>query len=338
MRINSGVAAFGVFAVAAAGIAFSSTVLRGGNEPAKDTPARMTCLLDKPGAEPAEVWIDGGAFAMGMNNGYPEEGPETQVSVDGFWIDAHEVTNAQFAAFVEATGYQTIAERVIDGVTGSAVFVPPRPDAPMSAINWWKFVDGASWRQPEGPGSSIAGKDHQPVVHIAYEDAQAYAAWADRRLPTEEEWEYAARGGLDRATYEWGEEKPDDGAPKANTWQGMFPIVNSEKDGFAGLAPVGCYQPNGFNLYDMTGNVWEWTSTAYYPQHSERANERQDGAGHDPRQPGVPVNVLKGGSFLCAENYCVRYRPAARHPQELNLGTSHIGFRTVRSDRTSDRD
>ena len=167
---------------------------------------------------------------MGTDTGYPEEGPETNVTVHGFWIDTHEVTNAQFSAFVDATGYVTMAERTIDGVKASAVFVPPTVDPPMSAVSWWKFVEGASWRHPEGPGSSITGKENLPVVHIALEDAQAYAAWAGRRLPTEEEWEFAARGGLAGATYEWGEEKPDDGAPKANTWQGMFPIINSKKE------------------------------------------------------------------------------------------------------------
>ncbi len=281
--------------------------------------------------EPAEAWIEGGPFIMGTNASYPEEGPETRRSVHGFWMDEHEVTNAQFSAFVEATGYVTVAERGVDDMIGSAVFIPPSAGAPISAMNWWKFIDGASWRHPEEPQSSIAGKEHHPVIHIALEDAQAYAKWAGRRLPTEEEWEYAARGGLERATYEWGEEKPADGAPKANTWQGLFPAINTEKDGFEGLAPVGCYEPNAFGLFDMTGNVWEWTSTAYYPQHGLDANPKSGDIGRGPRQPSIPVSVVKGGSFLCAENYCARYRPAARHPQERNLGTSHIGFRTVRN-------
>lgn len=267
---------------------------------------------------------------MGTNAGYPNEGPATERIVAAFWIDRHEVTNAQFAEFVAATGYVTVAEREIDGRRGSAVFTPPEANMPLSAASWWKFVDGASWRRPDGPDSSIDGKDEYPAVHIAYEDADAYAKWAGRRLPTEEEWEYAARGALTGATYEWGEETPDAGAPKANTWQGVFPVINTSKDGFAGLAPVGCFEPNSNGLFDMTGNVWEWTSTSYFAQHSN--NENLADQGYDPRQPGVSVNVLKGGSYLCAANYCARYRPAARHPQDLTLGTSHIGFRTVRSE------
>jgi len=281
---------------------------------------------------PLDIWIDGSDFQMGTNTGYADEGPQTSTSVDGFWIDAHEVTNAQFSKFVEDTGYVTLAERGVDGMIGSAVFVVPDGKAThLTALQWWRFVEGASWRHPSGPGSSIDDKGNLPVVHIALEDAKAYAKWARRRLPTEAEWEYAARGGLQGATYEWGEEAPEQGKPKANTWQGLFPMINTKTDGFEGLAPVGCYKPNGFGLHDMTGNVWEWTSTAYYPQHVIPDSKPHIVRGNDPRQPGVPVNVVKGGSYLCAENFCVRYRPAARHAQELNLGTSHIGFRTVRS-------
>lgn len=308
-----------------------STTMAQGDETNERPADKRVCFSDQHITKPtehAEVLVKSGSFLMGTNTGYPDEGPQNEREVQDFWIDAHEVTNAQFAAFVEATGYVTVAERNTDGIKGSAVFIPPSADAPMSATSWWKFVEGASWRHPEGPDSSIAGKENHPVVHIALEDANAYAAWTGRRLPTETEWEYAARGGLVGATYEWGEEAPDDGAPKANTWQGIFPIINSKKDGFEGLAPVGCFSPNGYGLFDMTGNVWEWTSSAYYVQHERDGQPAR--RGHDPRQPGVPVNVVKGGSFLCAENFCVRYRPAARHPQEYNLGTSHIGFRTVR--------
>lgn len=320
---------FGALGLAGAGL-FTVKAVGAGTDETPDQTAVAACLThderSRPHA-PSEVWIDGGTFAMGTNKGYPEERPETQRSVDGFWMDAHEVTNAQFAAFVETTGYLTVAERGVSGLKGSAVFVVPDGKAPLSnTLQWWRFVEGASWRAPEGPGSSIEGKGNVPVVHIALEDAQAYAAWAGRRLPSEAEWEYAARSGSSGATYEWGEEPPHEGAPKANTWQGVFPVINTKHDGFEGLAPVGCYDPNGRGLYDMTGNVWEWTNTAYYPSHAVKEN----GAGRDPRQPDIPVNVVKGGSYLCAANYCVRYRPAARHPQELNLGTSHIGFRTVR--------
>ncbi len=326
-----------IFSVIVGGTAISTISARDNDPKVKRHADATVCFSDRLSSvsnEARDVLISGGSFVMGTNTGYTDEGPEQTREIQNLWIDRHEVTNAQFAAFVEATGYVTVAERGVDGVKGSAVFIAPSADTPMSAVSWWKFIEGASWRHPDGPGSSIADKEYYPVIHIALEDAKAYAAWAGRRLPTEEEWEFAARGGLGGATYEWGEEKPDDGAPKANTWQGMFPVINTKKDGFEGLAPTGCFKPNGFGLYDMTGNVWEWTSTAYYAQHASR--EQKPGDGHDPRQPGVPVNVVKGGSYLCAENYCVRYRPAARHPQDHNLGTSHIGFRTVRKSASID--
>jgi len=235
----------------------------------------------------------------------------------GLEVDAHEVTNRQFQAFVEATGYRTRAERGLPEeiyaglpddarVPGSAVFIQPSEEGPLNPARWWSFVHGANWRQPEGPGSSIEGKDDYPVVHIAYEDAQAYAEWAGRRLPSAEEWELAARGGLAGKEYEWGDEEPT--GKEANYWQGIFPVINTRDDGFAGLAPAACFDANGYGLYDMTGNVWEWTATS-------------NSAG---------LGVVKGGSYLCARNYCSNYRPGAVHPQDLTLGTSHIGFRTVR--------
>lgn len=260
---------------------------------------------------------------IGSDEFYSEERPARFVKIEPFWIDATEVTNAQFSAFIDETGYVTIAERPPDPSllpanapeemlkAGSAVFRPPTAQSP----NWWHYEPGANWRQPAGPGSSIEGRDHHPVVQVAYEDANAYARWAERRLPTEAEWEVAARGGLDAATYEWGEEAPDDGETKANTWQGFFPVVDEARDGFNGTAPVGCFPANGYGLHDMTGNVWEWTDTPYQDAKNQFSEN---------------ILTLKGGSWLCAENYCRRYRPSARQGQEIGLPTNHIGFRTVR--------
>jgi len=247
------------------------------------------------------VLVPAGTFAMG-DTLYPEEGPIREVSVRGFWMDRTEVTNADFAAFVKATGYVTAAER--PDQKGAAVFVMPSGSADLSSFtSWWRYVDGANWRQPGGPGTSIEGRENYPVVAVTLEDAQAYAQWKGRRLPTEEEWERAARAGASTP--------PDHEQPSAaNTWQGLVPVVDAAEDGFAGMSPVGCFQPNAYGLFDMVGNVWEMTATIY--------------EGHTPR-----AQVIKGGSFLCAPNYCRRYRPAARQPQEADLGTSHVGFRTV---------
>ncbi|RMF11363.1 MAG: formylglycine-generating enzyme family protein [Alphaproteobacteria bacterium] len=287
----------------------------------------------------AQVDIKGGTYTMGAAGRYPDEGPSVEVRVEDFSIDVHEVTNAQFRRFVEDTGYMTVAEREPDPahypgvppemlVPGSVVFVPPTDGSRgFKPLSWWRFVPGANWRHPRGPGSDIKGKDHLPVVHVAYEDALAYAKWAGRALPTEAQWEYAARGGLNGKTYSWGDERTPDDKMMANTWQGIFPVHNSGEDGFRGVAPVGCFSANGYGLYDMIGNVWEWTASPYYPSHAPSGKVPDEG--YDPRQPGVPVRVIKGGSFLCAPNYCMRYRPAARHAQETGLGTDHIGFRTV---------
>lgn len=254
------------------------------------------------------VLIQGGTFQMGAGGIYPEEGPVRRQRVESFWIDATEVTNAQFAAFVEATGYVTVAEAGIEGVVppGAAVFQVPE----TNAEGRWSYAETANWRQPEGAGSTIVGRENFPVVQIAYKDALAYAEWKGRALPSEVQWEYAARGGLDGATYAWGEEREPGGVFLANNWQGFFPFHDEGADGFVGRAPVGCYPPNGYGLYDMIGNVWEWTADPYAPADAS-------------------VGLMKGGSYLCAPNYCRRYRPAARHPQEMDLGTDHIGFRTV---------
>ena len=264
------------------------------------------------------IHLEGGRFQMGSDSGYLEERPLRIAEVSAFAIDATEVTNAQFAAFIEHTGYVTTAERTPDPkrhpeipanqlVAGSAVFISPLVSG---SSQWWQFVAGAYWKAPEGPGSSLTSRMDHPVVHISYADALAYADWAGGRLPSEAEWEFAARGGLEAARYEWGDETPDDGLPKANTWQGAFPFEDMGKDGYQGTAPVGCYAPNRYGLYDMTGNVWEWTTALY-----------------DPGNPNS--GLIKGGSHLCAANFCQRYRPAARQPQERDFSTSHIGFRVV---------
>lgn len=286
------------------------------------------------------IEVPGGRYRLGDSRFYPEEAPVVMVDVAAFNIDAYEVTNAQFAAFVEATGYVTRAQRGLDEpefthlpedmrAAGSAVFSPPISDGGIHLGNWWRFVPGASWRAPEGPGSEAKALPHLPVVHVTLEDAQAYARWRGRRLPTEAQWEVAARGGLVGAPYAWGDAHPDEtSVPLANTWQGVFPLKNEAVDGFVGAAPVGCFPPNGLGLHDMIGNVWEWTTDAYSAQRSSGGSasaETQGGQGKAPAGSGV----IKGGSFLCAENYCGRFRPAARHPQDLSLGTSHIGFRTV---------
>ena len=254
---------------------------------------------------PAPVRLDGGTVSIGSNVAYPEERPERRVKVGSFEIDAVEVTNAQFSIFVEETGYVTDAEKPQPGfdVPGGAVFSSPN----TGNTSWWQFVEEASWQHPEGPGSTIEGRGTSPVVQVTLNDAKAYANWAGRRLPTEVEWEYAAKAGAN-SLYIWGDERAPGGQEKANTWQGAFPIENTKDDGFGSRAPVGCFQPNAFGLYDMIGNVWEWTDTAWGDEKSQ---------------------VIKGGSFLCAKNFCRRYRASARQAQEENFSTNHIGFRTV---------
>jgi len=278
-----------------------------------------------------QVWIDGGLFTMGDNNAYREEGPSHEVSVEGFWIDPHEVTNAQFAKFIAETAYVTVAERVpnpdeIPGAPpemlkpGSALFVPPTQGGRIT--NWWSYVAGANWKHPEGPDSSIKGKEHYPAVHIAFEDAQEYAKWAGRELPTEAQHEFASRSKKEKERYAWGgdEVAPND-VHKANTWQGMFPVQNTKEDGYVGIAPVGCYEPNDYGVYDLIGNVWEWTSNWYAPKHNPGDNINPKGPpqdqSYDKNNVGFPVRVIKGGSYLCAPNFCRRYRPAARHAQEV---------------------
>jgi len=274
---------------------------------------------------------------MGSDEHYPEEAPTRRVTVDGFWIDRHTVTNREFDRFVRKTGYVTVAERTPDPaaypgakeemlIPASTVFRKPKHRAdPANHSNWGTYVPGADWRHPQGPGSSIKKRPDHPVVHVAWEDVEAYTQWAGRRLPTEAEWEFAARGGLDGATYAWGDEFTPDGRWMANTWQGEFPIENLNQDGFEGTAPVGSFPANGYGLFDMIGNVWEWTTDWYEApaeiSHACCTSDRADA--HIPRK------VMKGGSHLCAPNYCQRYRPAARMPQPIDTSTSHLGFRTV---------
>jgi formylglycine-generating enzyme required for sulfatase activity len=301
-----------------------------------------------PGPAPeGMVWIPGGAFWMGCEHpAMIDARPIHPVIVDGFWMDRTEVTNEQFAQFVEATGYKTVAELPPDRekyprvpaeklVPFSIVFEPPRQPVPLSDPQaWWTPRPGACWKHPEGPGSSIAGRENHPVVHVCYEDALAYATWAGKQLPTEAQWEFAARGGLDRKPYVWGDELKPGGQWMANIWQGNFPHENTEEDGFARTAPVGSYPPNGFGLYDMAGNVWEWCADWYRPDaYSDKLERNPTGppSSYDPNEPGQPKRVQRGGSFLCSDLYCVRYIPGARGKGAVDSGQSHVGFRCVKN-------
>jgi formylglycine-generating enzyme required for sulfatase activity len=286
------------------------------------------------------VWIPGQISVLGSDRHYPEEAPARSVAVNGFWIQVREVTNADFTEFVDATGYVTVAERPLNAAdypgaprenlqSGSMVFTRTRGPVDLRHLNlWWTWTPGASWRHPVGPQSSIDKRADHPVVHVAYEDAEAYAAWAGLALPTEAEWETAARGGLDRAEYTWGDEPEQPGERLANYWHGDFPWRPDK--GYGRTAPVGTFPSNGYGLFDMAGNVWEWTTDFYADSHDGGACCEADS--YDPRQPQFRVarRVVKGGSFLCADDYCLRYRPAARRPQPVDTGMSHIGFRCVK--------
>jgi len=300
------------------------------------------------------AWVPGGTFRMGSESFYPEERPVHDVHVDGFWIDRYAVTNQEFARFVADTGYVTVAERAPDAADypgalpenlapGSLLFRKTEGPVDLRDFSaWWAWVPHTSWRHPAGPDSTLDGLERHPVVHVAYEDAEAYARWAGKELPSEAEWEYAARGGLDGKHFTWGDDHVPDGQPMANTWQGEFPWQNLVEDGFEGTAPVGSFPPNGYSLYDMAGNVWEWTSDFFIGRHprsdkpsccgpSLNPRNASPQGSYDPRQPDIriPRRVLKGGSHLCAPNYCLRYRPAARQPQMVDTGASHIGFRCI---------
>lgn len=320
-----------------------------------ETPVIDPVDTPNPALHTNMVHIPGGTFRMGSDRHYPEEAPVHRVTVDAFWIDRTPVTNAQFREFVRETGYVTFAEIPPDPsalpymlFAGSLVFTPPKHPVDLRDLSqWWTFIEGAEWRHPCGPGSNIDGLDDHPVVHVAYSDAISYARWAGKDLPTEAEWEFAARGGLDGADFAWGNEFMPGNRQMANTWQGEFPHQKRSRIGFERTSPVRAYPPNGYDLYDMIGNVWEWTSDWYSPKHQADApkaccipeNPRggPETGSYDPSQPNIriPRKVLKGGSYLCAPNYCRRYRPAARHAQPVDTSTSHIGFRCVIRERNT---
>ena len=298
------------------------------------------------------VWIPGGAFQMGCAGcGMPDTLPVHAVTVDAFWMDATPVTNAQFAKFVEATKYLTIAEQKPDPrdlpgvapedlVPGSAVFTPPKNPVPLDDIsNWWTYVPGANWRHPEGPASDIRDRMDHPVVHIAYEDAEAYAHWVGARLPTEAEFEFAARGGLEGKRYAWGDELKPGGRYVANIFQGRFPNGNTGEDGYTGTSPVHAFPPNGYGLYDMSGNVWHWTSDWYRPDtYASQAgttvrNPTGPESSFDPQEPGARKKVQRGGSYLCSEQYCQRFLVGSRGKGEIRSSSTNLSFRLVRSVR-----
>ena len=294
---------------------------------------------DSATERPGMRFVPGGTFAMGSEAFYPEERPVHPVTVGGFWMDETPVTAAQFRRFVRETKYTTLAERPLDPeqypdadpellVPGSLVF--RRTAGPVDLDdhrNWWEYLPGAYWKHPGGKGTTTNGRDRHPVVHIAYEDAGAYASWAGKELPTEAEWEYAARGGLDGATFAWGDEHFPGGKPMANTWQGEFPWQNLELDGYGGTSPVGSFPPNGYGLYDMTGNVWEWTTDRFASRTGEVSSPCC--VPSTAADETIRRHVIKGGSHLCAPNYCLRYRPAARQGQAIDSSTTHLGFRCV---------
>ncbi len=292
------------------------------------------------------VWIGGGSFLMGSEEGQPDEKPVHEVTVSGFWMDRYEVTNEQFEKFIKATGYVTIAERKPKQedfpdappealVPGAIVFTPPPGDVPLhNHMAWWRYVPGANWRHPEGPESDLKGREKHPVVQVAWFDAMAYAKWAGKRLPTEAEWEFASRGGKDKLTYTWGNEKTPDGKWLANIWQGKFPNGNTLQDGFKLQSPVGSFAANGYGLHDMAGNVWEWTSDWYMPDYyakSPKQNPQGPQESYDPNEPGVWKRITRGGSYLCTEAYCWGYRPAMRMKTSPDTGLNHTGFRCVRN-------
>jgi formylglycine-generating enzyme required for sulfatase activity len=299
------------------------------------------------------AWVPGGVFLMGSPDFYPEERPVREIEVDGFWIDEHPVTVAEFRGFVKATGHVTVAERPLDPAEypgadpsllhpGSLVFIQPSGPVDLrDPANWWRYTPGTSWRRPAGPGSTLDGMDRHPVTHVAAEDADAYAAWAGKELATEAEWERAARGGLEGAVFTWGDEPMPRGKVMANTWQGHFPWQNRKAGRWLRTTPVRSFPPNGYGLYDMAGNVWEWTSD-YFVSRPDELTKNGCCTPRNPRvtnandslvrgEPGahIPRRVIKGGSHLCAPNYCLRYRPAARQGETVDTSTSHLGFRCV---------
>jgi formylglycine-generating enzyme len=318
---------------------------------APEVPAAAVNPAPPPAPAPdGMVWVPGGTFWMGCPDcGMPDTLPVHLVRVNGFWMDKTPVTNAQFSEFVRATGYVTVAERPLDPkefpgvpadklVSGSAVFTPPPDVVPLdNPLVWWHYVAGASWKHPDGPKSTLAGRETHPVVHIAWEDANAYLKWAGRRLPTEAEYEFAARGGLDRKRYAWGDELKPGGKWPANIWQGQFPARNTVEDGHRETSAVTTFPANGFGLYDMGGNVWQWCADWYRPDSYAvdaatvpAIDPRGPGQSLDPQEPGAAKRVVRGGSFLCSDRYCTRYLVGSRGKAEINSPTSNLGFRGVR--------
>lgn len=311
----------------------------------------MVDAKSKPHAKADLCFVPAATFLMGSDHHYPEEAPAHVVAVDAFWMDRYTVTNRDFDRFVRATGYVTLAERPVDAalypgakpellVPSSVLFEKPAGRVDLrNAYNWWRYIPGADWRHPRGPRTSLQGLWNHPVVHVAFEDATAYAKWAGKELPTEAEWELAARGGLDGAEFVWGEELAPNGELRANTWQGEFPWQNTLEDGYEWTAPVGSFPPNGYGLHEMAGNVWEWTTDWYSSSHEggtsaccAPTNPRGGSLeqSFDPAQAiKIPRKVMKGGSYLCAPNYCRRYRPAARMAQPIDTSTCHLGFRCI---------
>jgi len=309
---------------------------------------------------PGMVWIPGGKFSMGTDDptamicGGPDTMPDARpihrVYMDGFWMDATEITNQEFERFIQATSYVTVAERkpkqedfpdapAENLEPGSVVFKPAAEPVPLNDhLQWWEYAKGANWRHPAGTGSGLKGREKHPVIHIAYEDADAYAKWAGKRLPTEAEWEFAARGGLSGQPYPWGSDLKPGGKWMANTYQGLFPMKDTAEDGFTGIAPVARFPPNGYGLYDMAGNVWEWCSDWYRPDYystlaaagAVTRNPSGPEDSLDPAEPGLPKRVRRGGSFLCTDQYCTRYMPGSRGKGELSSGSNHLGFRCVK--------
>jgi sulfatase modifying factor 1 len=333
--------------------------------PTTSDPHQPSLAQVHPRTPPGMAWIRGGTFLMGTNDkeSFPNERPAHLVQVQGFWMDEHDVTNAEFSRFVEATGYVTTAERGVNWedlrkqlppgtpkpddsalAPGALVFTPTSGPVPFNDLSaWWRWVHGANWRHPEGPASSIQGRENHPVVQVSWYDAVAYAQWAGKRLPTEAEWEFAARGGLVSKRYVWGDEFKPGGKHMANTWQGLFPVRDSGEDGFVGTSPVASFPANGYGLYDMAGNVWQWCSDWYrVDAHIEAASKNvcRDPGGpaesYDPGDPYTPKRVVKGGSFLCNPDYCESYRPSARRGTPPDTGSSHTGFRCVISGDQTD--
>ncbi len=311
-----------------------------------DSKAEDTATKSAPAVVDSKMMhIPAGTFQMGTNDpSFPDARPLHKVTLDEYWIDEHEVTNAEFEKFVNATKYVTVAERKLDPkdfpgvpveslVPGSGVFSPPDHSVSLNnPMQWWAYIPGASWRHPEGPESNISGKENYPVVQVCYEDALAFANWAGKRLPTEAEWEYAAQGNHPGQKYYWGDELKPGGKWMANIYQGNFPDKNTGEDGFKGIAPVKSYPPNGYGLYDMDGNVWEWCNDFYRPDYYTQSPEKNPAGpkdSYDPEEPNAVKHVQRGGSFLCSDEYCIRYRPGSRGKGEVSSASNNLGFRCV---------